>query len=107
MGKNICFLLAAASRATINVRFARRNNIGDIAGKAVSQFTASTLFGVGGGIVLSKIIDISMFWHLVPTFAILTAMTTYTSYIAAKVIDEHNFNNQRAYLFFNEYIKNG
>ena len=36
VGKNICFLLAAASRASINVRFAKRNNMGDISGKSVS-----------------------------------------------------------------------
>lgn len=34
--KNICFLLSAASRASINVQFAKRNNIGDISGKSVS-----------------------------------------------------------------------
>ena len=59
VGKNICFLLASASRASINVRFAKRNNIGDISGKSVSQFTASTLFGVGVGLTLSKIINIA------------------------------------------------
>ena len=53
VGKNICFLLSAASRASINVQFAKRNNIGDISGKSVSQFTASTLFGVGLGLVFS------------------------------------------------------
>jgi len=36
VGKNICFLLAAASRASINVRMAKRNNMGDISGKSVS-----------------------------------------------------------------------
>lgn len=36
VGKNICFLLASASRASINVKFAKRNNIGDISGKSVS-----------------------------------------------------------------------
>ena len=59
VGKNICFLLASASRASINVRFAKRNNVGDISGKSVSQFTASTLVGVGIGLVLSKIINIA------------------------------------------------
>jgi hypothetical protein len=29
-------LLSSASRASINVRFAKRNNIGDISGKSVS-----------------------------------------------------------------------
>lgn len=36
VGKNVCFLLASASRASINVKFAKRNNIGDISGKSVS-----------------------------------------------------------------------
>ena len=59
MGKNICFLMAAASRAQINMRFAKANNIADIAGKSVSLFTTSSLLGMGIGIGLSKIIDIS------------------------------------------------
>jgi len=41
------------------VRFAKRNNIGDISGKAVSQFTTASLVGVGIGMVLSKLVDIS------------------------------------------------
>ena len=36
VGKNICWLLASASRGSINMRFAKRNNMGDISGKAVS-----------------------------------------------------------------------
>lgn len=36
VGKNICFLLASASRGSINMRFAKRNNMGDISGKSVS-----------------------------------------------------------------------
>ena len=58
IGKNICFLLAAASRASINVRFARRNNMGDISGKAVSQFTTSSLLGMCLGTVLTQVINI-------------------------------------------------
>jgi hypothetical protein len=60
VGKNVCFLLSSASRASINVQFAKRNNIGDISGKSVSQFTASTLIGVGLGLMLSKVIDITV-----------------------------------------------
>ena len=36
VGKNICFLLASASRGSINMRFEKRNNMGDISGKATS-----------------------------------------------------------------------
>ena len=59
VGKNICFMLSSASRASINLRFAKKNNIADIQGKAVSQFTASTLIGVSGGLLLTKMIDIT------------------------------------------------
>jgi hypothetical protein len=36
IGKNICFLLASASRGKINMQFAKANNMGDISGKATS-----------------------------------------------------------------------
>jgi len=36
VGKNICFMLSSASRASINLRFAKSNNIADIQGKSVS-----------------------------------------------------------------------
>ena len=36
VGKNICYLLASASRSQINMRLAKRNNMGDITGKSVS-----------------------------------------------------------------------
>ena len=36
VAKNICWLLSAASRASINLQFAKRNNIGDISGKSCS-----------------------------------------------------------------------
>lgn len=105
IGKNICFLLSAASRASINVQFAKRNNIGDISGKSVSQFTASTLLGVSVGLVLSKLIDISQISQLYPVFILLTIMNIATSYQASKVIDEIYLNNQRAFILFNEYFK--
>lgn len=59
MGKNVFFLMAAASRAQINMMFAKQNNIADIAGKSVSIFTTTSLLGMGLGMGLSKLIDIS------------------------------------------------
>jgi hypothetical protein len=72
VGKNICFMLSSASRASINLRFAKANNIADIQGKSVSQFTASTLVGVGIGLCLTKLIDITSLYHLSATFFGLT-----------------------------------
>lgn len=107
VGKKICFLLASASRASINMQFSKNNNIGDISGKSVSQFTASTLVGVGFGLILSKVINIASVSQLYPVFLTLTLMNVSTSYLSAKVIDELYLNNQRAYLLFNEYLKSG
>lgn len=59
MGKNVCFLMHAASRAQINMRFAKTNNMADIAGKSVSVWITSSLLGMTFGIGLSKLIDIS------------------------------------------------
>ena len=57
--KNICFLLSSASRARINLQFAQQNNIADIQGKSVSQFTASTLAGTVLGMALTSVVDVS------------------------------------------------
>jgi len=93
MGKNICFLLSSASRASINVQFAKRNNIGDISGKSVSQFTASTLVGVGLGLMLSKAIDITVITQLYPVFFFLSLVNVSCSFLSVKVIDEVHLNN--------------
>lgn len=105
VGKNICYLLASASRASINLQLAKNNNIGDISGKSVSQFTASTLFGGAVGLGLSRLIDITSVYQLYPVFFVLTIMNIAASYLSAKVIDELYLNNQRAFLLFNDYLK--
>ena len=53
VGKNVTFLCSAATRASINLRFAKRNNIGDIAGKAVTQFTTASLIGMAISLIIS------------------------------------------------------
>lgn len=58
------------------------------------------------GLVLSKLIDITSFGHLLPTFLFLTILNVYTSYSSARVIDEIHLNNQRAFLLFNTYFNN-
>jgi hypothetical protein len=36
VGKNVCFMLSSASKASINLNFARKNNLADIQGKCCS-----------------------------------------------------------------------
>ena len=75
------------------MRFAKRNNIADIAGKTVSLFTTSSLVGMGIGIGLSKLIDISQLSHLMPVFGVLTFINLYSTYTSASLIDEVYLNN--------------
>jgi hypothetical protein len=93
VGKNICFLLASASRGSINMRFAKNNNMGDISGKSVSQFTTSSLLGMGLGMFLTSFINISSIPQLLPTFVALSAVSISSTYRSATLIDEIYLNN--------------
>ena len=75
------------------MKFARQNNIADIAGKAVSLFTTSSLVGMAVGISLSKIIDIGSLAQMAPVFAALTFVNIYSTYSSAYLIDEIYLNN--------------
>ena len=46
----------------------------DPQGKAVSQFTASTLIGVAIGLGITKVIDITSLYHLIPNFILLSVV---------------------------------
>ena len=105
--KNICFLTAAASRASINNKFAKRNNIGDIVGKATSQFTTTSLIGMALGSALSQVINISSIPQLMPTFLVLSTINLYCNGMSSRLVDENSFNNQRANLFFKEFLETG
>jgi hypothetical protein len=107
VGKNICYLLASASRSSINMRFAKRNNMGDISGKSVSQWTTSSLIGMGFGMGLSSVINISSIPQLLPTCLTLSAFSLYFTYKSAVIIDEIYFNNARANIFFTHYLDSG
>lgn len=107
VGKNICYLLASASRSQINMRFALKNNMGDISGKSVSQWTTSSLIGMGIGMGLSNLINISVLTQLMPTCFLLSGFSLYFTYKSAVILDEVNLNNSRANLLFNHYFQSG
>lgn len=104
VGKNICYLLASASRGSINMRFAKRNNMGDISGKSVSQFTTSSLMGMGLGMGLTSLINISQISQVIPTCLLLSTVSITATYLSAAVIDEVFLNNQRSNLLFNHFF---
>jgi hypothetical protein len=91
--KNICLLLAAVSRGAINMRFAKRSNVGDISGKYVSQFTSAQLLGMTIGLGFSQVIQITNLSHLVPICLGLSLVNVYTTYKSACVVAEVHLNN--------------
>jgi hypothetical protein len=105
VGKNVTFLCASATRANINLRFAKKNNIGDIAGKTVTQFTTASLIGIGVGLFVSKAFNIASIYTIFPLFSVLTLTNVLCSYYATKVVDEYYFNKQRFYILFKEFMR--
>ena len=104
IGKNVCFMLSSASRASINLKFAKNNNIADIQGKSTSQYTASTLFGMGLGMGITQYIDITSLYHIVPCFVFFSAVKAVTTHVSTKIVDEVYLHNQRANLLFNDHF---
>ena len=86
------------------MKFAKRNNIADIAGKAVSLFTTSSLIGMALGIGITKIIDIGSLAQMAPVFAALSFVNIYSTYSSAYLIDEIYLNNQRSKLLFDQLL---
>lgn len=74
VGKNITFLCSAATRAAINLKFAKQNNIGDIAGKSVTQFITASLVGMAIGLGVTNLCDISSMYTIVPLFSFFTIL---------------------------------
>lgn len=53
IGKNVSFLAASASRATIHKSFAIHENLADVTAKAGSQTIAASMIGTGLGVLVS------------------------------------------------------
>lgn len=62
---------------------------------------------MGIGLGISQAINITSLTHLVPVCTVLSGISIYTTYKSACVLDEIHLNNQRANLFFNQFIADG
>lgn len=87
--------------------FAKENNMGDISGKMVSQYTTSNLLGISFGMFMSKfVLNVGEISQLLPSFAVLTAASIYFNYLSVTVIDEAFVNKVRAGIVMEAYLKN-
>ncbi|CAG8551907.1 7910_t:CDS:2 [Ambispora gerdemannii] len=120
VGKNICWLAGAASRAQMTKTFALRDNLGDITGKSRSQGTAAGLLGTGIGIAISATIT-AMFSpavsvasvaqpvvHIFLTFIPFSLLNIYAAYRSNTYVTSSTLNIQRTemilYPFFKEIL---
>lgn len=97
------WLSASATRASINLSFARRDNLADITAKSGSQAIAGSLLGTGLGILASPWIG-STFNVLFPTFIGLATFQLYAVYRAVSVVQPNIFNQQRAEIVIRQYL---
>ncbi|KAG9304803.1 hypothetical protein G9A89_016833 [Geosiphon pyriformis] len=123
IGKNICWLAGAASRAQMTKTFALRDNLGDITGKSRSQGTAAGLLGTGIGIAISATITaistpISIISAAQPVtyislaFAPFSVLNVYASYRSNLYVTSSTLNIQRTelildYLLRKRYLETG
>lgn len=104
--KNIGFLTASASRASLHQAMSIQGNLGDVTAKAGSQATAAGLCGTALGIGLS-----STLFPLggIETFAIafcgLSLLHQAGNYLAVKAVPLTHFNQQRLCLLLEDYCR--
>ena len=105
MSKGVCMLLASATKANANMRFALQNNIGDIASKSVSQYTITSLAGFGIGMGISACLPINTLSVIIPLFSSLSAVNLYSAYKIATSVSEPFLNADRMQILVDIWVK--
>ncbi|CAG8441095.1 12658_t:CDS:2 [Ambispora leptoticha] len=113
VGKNICWLAGAASRAQMTKTFALRDNLGDITGKSRSQGTAAGLLGTGIGIAISATITamssvpsvIQPVFHIFLAFLPFSLLNIYAAYRSNTYVTNSTLNIQRTEMILYPFVK--
>jgi hypothetical protein len=106
IGKNVSWLAASATRASINLSFTRKDNLADITAKSGSQTIAGCLLGTGLGIIVSPIIG-SSFTAIFPSFIGLALVQLYSLFRAVSVVEPRVLNQQRLETILTHYLNTG
>jgi len=105
IGKNIGFLTASASRASIHQALVKRDNLGDITAKAGSQSTAASLVGTSIGIILSPLLGNDTIHISLLVFTLSSIHIFYTCR-SLRFVTLTTLNRSRLDLLLQEYFKN-
>lgn len=106
VGKNIGFLTASASKASIHQSVATTGNLGDVTAKAGSQAIMASLIGTSLGIGISSVLAHDTF-NFAVGFGFLGVVHQGCNYLSLQSVPLKYFNRQRLYLVLEEYIATG
>jgi len=102
VGKNISFLSASASRASLHQSLALRNNLADVTAKAGSQAIAASIVGTSLGCCISPLIG--DFTNLVPCFFVLSVVHQVSNYLSLKAVPIKSLNIRRLHHILNVVV---
>lgn len=105
IGKNIGFLTASASRASLHQSLAVSGNLGDVTVKSGSQSMLASLVGTSLGIGLSTVLDHD-FVNFGICFVCLSAIHQGCTYLSLQNVPLAHFNRNRLHLAMEYYIQN-
>ena len=102
--KNIGFLTASASRASLHQAMAIKGNLGDVTAKSGSQSTAAGLGGTSLGIGISTSLSSSASVETyVVAFCVLSMLHQVGNYLSVRSVPLNHFNNQRLHILLEDY----
>eukprot|EP00977_Amphora_coffeiformis_P006384 scaffold1361_cov165-Amphora_coffeaeformis.AAC.6 len=105
--KNMGFLTAGASRASLHQAMAIKGNLGDITAKAGSQATAAGLGGTSLGIGISTFLSSSASVETyVIAFCGLSVLHQVGNYLSVQSVPIPHFNNQRLHILLEDFCRN-
>ncbi len=107
IGKNIAFLTASASRAKLHQSLTKKDNLGDVTGKATSQSIVASLIGTGIGIAISPLLlgDGSDFWRVGIGCFFLAGVHEFCTYNGLKSVVMKKLNRHRLEILLSLYFQ--
>eukprot|EP00934_Nitzschia_sp_Nitz4_P006039 Nitzschia sp. Nitz4//scaffold219_size35776//27503//29041//NITZ4_007827-RA/size35776-processed-gene-0.10-mRNA-1//1//CDS//3329542329//6029//frame0 len=103
VGKNVGFLTASASRASVNQALALAGNLGDVTAKAGSQAILASLVGTSLGIGLSSLLSHDSY-NFALGFCVLACIHQGCNYLSLQSVPLSHFNRQRLHIVLDHYL---
>jgi hypothetical protein len=104
VGKNIAWLSASATRASIHQSFTLQHNLGDVTAKSGSQTIAASILGTFLGLSTSAML-VHNPWELMFAVSVLSGAHLSSSFIALTYVSLNTLNPSRGVMAMEEIIQ--